>query len=131
MRTDDVLKIKVVHADTAEEFERKINIVLENVKNPTIEWNHAKGFCAYVRYTEEVKTMDDIKDFFHNEGVYWHCRNCPYAEKTTDKRRKRVGCKIRSTGMTYKDSEACDFVYRQLLTGELTAEDMITEGGKA
>lgn len=130
MRYDDITKIKVVHEETAEDFERKLNVILSNVKNPKIEWNNNKGFCAYVTYTEEVATVDDIKDVFHSEGVYWHCRNCPYAEKTTDKRRKRVGCKIRPTGMTYKDSEACDFLYRQLLSGELTTEDLIKEGGK-
>ena len=131
MRTDKKLRVKVVREDNAEDFERKLNVILENVEDPEIEWNKSMGFCAYVTYTEKEKVIEDIKDVFHNEGVHWHCRNCPYVERTTDKRKKWVCCKIKTTGMTHLDSEACDFLYRQLLSGELMTEDLIKEGGKA
>lgn len=127
MRTDEKLKVKIVHEDTAEAFERKLNIVLDNVAVKSIEWNHELGFCAYITYKEEVKTLESATDVFHRDGVYWHCRNCPYLERPSDKRRKSGACKVKPTGETRLDCEACDFFYRQLLSGDLKREDLIED----
>lgn len=124
MRRDEILKVKVVQAESAEEFERKLNVVLKNVLKPQITWNHNMGHCAYVTYVETVETLEDVSDIFHRDGVYYHCRNCPFFDLPNDKRFKRGACRISPSGVAWKDSEACTFLYKQLLSGELTVDDL-------
>ena len=124
MKNYDIKQVKVIHEETAEEFEAKLNAALEEVEDPKaeIEFNHAKGFCAYVTYTVGKHKVEGIRDKFCLEGVRYTCEECPYCEIPDDRRVKWCYCDMQPTGRTRKDSEACEFFYRSIAQGEIKPE---------
>lgn len=121
MRSYDIKQVRVVHKETAEAFESALNAVLEEITDPKaeIEYNHAKGFCAYVTYSETRKKVEGAKDLFNMEGVRYLCAECPYFEKEYDGRVKWGYCDMSVSGRTRKDSECCELFYRLLASGEI------------
>lgn len=124
MRTTTRKQVEIIQADSAAEFQTRLNAVLAKHPAAEIEWNHGKGFCAYVVYTYEEDQPDEVSDIFHMEGIHYFCRNCPYMEPPQDKRFKRCGCSISPHGSTHMDSEACDFLYKSLLTGAIKHSEL-------
>lgn len=124
MRIYDIKQVKVIHEETAEEFEAKLNEALEEIGDPKteVQYNFGKGFCAYLTYTAERRTLEGAKDHFNNEGIRYLCAECPYCEASDDKRVKWCYCDMKPTGRTRKDSEACEFFYRSVAQGEIKPE---------
>ena len=89
-----------------------------------VSWAHpqdeGKGFCAIISYKETIEIMDKVADEYHAEGIYYLCKHCPYLDDPHDKRVKRCACKYSSSGVAYKDSEACEIFYKALKRGDIT-----------
>lgn len=113
------VKVKVVHADTAAEFERALNLALKGVTAPKIEFNLSAGHCAYITYEEAQSVPETAEDeYFDRMGERCHCGDCPYLEMSSDKRVKWHTCKY-SEFSVKTTSNACELYYRRLLKGEL------------
>lgn len=117
-------RIKVIHVRDAETFETQINRTLAMFPNSEIRFNDTLGFCAYITYTYEEEIPEDVADQFHQHGVYYHCRNCPHMAPPKDGRYKWCDCDIKPHGRTYMDSEACEYFYKALLTGEIKRSEL-------
>lgn len=110
-------KYRIIHEETAEAFEKKLNDAVEELAEfePAVEFNHRQGFCAYLIYQPKEKIIiETVADEFHLEGISFHCRNCPHLDAPQDRRVKWCKCKYSSTGRTHKDKEACELFYKQL-----------------
>lgn len=115
MQKYKVFNLRVIQEETAEAFQEAVNKASEELAEyePEIEFVHELGFCAYIKYHAAVKTIiESVRDEFHLEGIYYHCRNCPHLEDPQDRRVKWCRCKHRPTGKTHKDHEACELFYK-------------------
>lgn len=117
-------RVKVIHVKDAYAFETQINKVLEEYPKAEIRFNDSLGFCAYIIYEYDEAIPEDVADQFHQVGVYYKCRNCPHMEPPQDGRFKWCGCDISPWGRTRMDSEACEYFYKALLTGEIKRSDL-------
>lgn len=127
MKTLRFQQIAVVNAPTAEEFEVLFNDTMENLSDcdPTFEFNHSMGFCAYITYTKRESFKDCMADYFHEKGIYYKCWQCPYCHLSSDKRVKKLTCDRSPSGITHKNSECCDIFYNELATNEITPREVI------
>lgn len=117
MEKVEIPSFKIIHEQTAEDFERVLNASVEELAEckPEVKFVPENGFCAYLTYHQKEKTIiESVRDEFHLEGIYYHCRNCPHLKAPQDRRVKWCKCKYRSTGMTHKDHEACELFYKQV-----------------
>lgn len=117
-------RIKVVHVKDADTFETQINKTLSMFPDAEIRFNDNLGFCAYITYTYEEEIPEDVTDQFHQQGIYYHCRNCPHMEPPKDGRFKWCECDISPWGKTRMDSEACEYFYKALLTGAIKRSEL-------
>lgn len=118
MKEERAVRVKVIQEATAEDFEKKLNEALRGVKNPSIEFNHSAGHCAYITF-EEFRTIPETAEdeYFEKMGERCHCGDCPYLEKSNDKRVRWHTCKYNEFPVKV-DSLACELYYKRLLKGD-------------
>lgn len=122
MRREAFSQIKVIQTESASDFQEQINSSMRELadKRPEYKLIEGKGFCAIISYKETIEIMDKVADEYHAEGIYYLCKHCPYLDDPHDKRVKRCACKYSSSGVAYKDSEACEIFYKALKRGDIT-----------
>ena len=59
MQSYKILKLRVIHEETAEQFEKVFNTSMQELEEcePEVEFVHELGFCAYLKYHEMVKNL--------------------------------------------------------------------------
>lgn len=124
MRIDQVIRIAAIHADTAEDFERKFNARMDELEGFKITERKIEisggSFDAVLVYEETHRTPDSVADEYHFEGIRFLCKHCPHLDDPKDRRVKHCTCKYAELGMTHKEHEACEIFYRQLKAGRIT-----------
>lgn len=76
MIRNTVSQIKVVYSENPIDFQNQFNREMEILSdcNPHVEFNHTKGFCAYITYDQTFNIPDTIADEYHAEGIYFTCQ---------------------------------------------------------
>lgn len=122
MRREAFSQVKVIQTESASDFQEQINSSMRELadKQPEYKLIEGKGFCAIISYQETIEIIDKVADEYHAEGIYYLCKHCPYLDDPHDKRVKRCTCKYSSSGVAYKDSEACEVFYKALKRGDIT-----------
>ena len=122
MKTIYTPKVRVVTAGSGEEFETKLNAVLEELaekgRKQELTFNLAAGHCAYIRYEETHMIPETIQDEYELRGECYACRDCPHYVPSMDGRRKWSICDYIGERTTAK-SAACEWFYKKLAKGEL------------
>lgn len=129
MREKSYQQIRVISCHDPTEFQRQFNAAQEELatKNPRVEFNMAQGHCAYIIYNETVYTPETAEDEFSQAGISYHCRNCPKFEWPMTQAGainhvKKLGkCPITPQGATYRNSPACEYLYKGILNGSIEA----------
>lgn len=69
-------QITVIQADTAEKFQEALNSKLRELEQqkPEIEFNHGKGFCAYLIYSDNSQIVGGVKPA--NRCICDTCMRC-------------------------------------------------------
>jgi len=122
MRKEEYQQIVVIKSDDAKVFQDEVNDHMKFLSGnrPHFELlTNKEGFCGIITYTEKAEFIETVADEFHAEGIYYLCKHCPHLDDPHDKRVKRCTCKYARTGITYKDSEACEIFYKELKRGEI------------
>lgn len=117
MEKVEIPSFKIIHEQTAEDFERVLNASVEELAEckPEVKFVPENGFCAYLTYHQKEKTIiESVRDEFHLEGIYYHCRNCPHLDIPEDRRVKYGHCKYTPNYRTNKNGEACELFYKWL-----------------
>ena len=110
-----VPEFRTIDEKSPKEFDDALNAALKELAEEEPEIIFVDKFCARLKYfpkENEKVIVETVRDEFHLEGVYYHCRNCPYLETPQDRRVKWCPCKYSSTGRSHKDSEACELFYK-------------------
>lgn len=129
MREKTYQQIRVISCHDPTEFQRQFNEAQQELasKNPRVEFNMSEGHCAYIIYQETMRTPETAEDEFEQAGISYRCRNCPRfvwpMTKTGSINRiqKRGECPISQHGHTYRDSKACEYLYKGIMNGSLKA----------
>lgn len=110
-----VPEFRTIDETTAEAFDNALNQALKDLAEEEPEIEFVDKFCARLKYfpkDNEKVIIETVRDEFHLEGVYYHCRNCPHLEAPQDRRVKWCKCKYSSTGIAHKNNEACELFYK-------------------
>ncbi len=117
MKTKKTKRVRVVDGADAAQFEERLNDVLGEIESPEITFDRNRPFLAYVTYTETVEIPTTIREAYEMRGETHTCKECPYFEKQTDRRRKYSICDLGEHCTA--ESDACDLFYKMLNSGTL------------
>ena len=126
MRKETFVQIEVVEGETAKDLQCNFNSKMRELAQANCKVFrdkldiNADDLIAVILYEVTESYMDCVADEFHAEGIYFHCRNCPYLEDPKDRRVKHCNCKYAEYGHTHKDSEACEMFYKQMKQNKVT-----------
>lgn len=126
MRDKTKRRVRIIYEQTPADFESRINEAFDMIEDPTaeIEYNHQKGFCAYITYSEKERIPETVRDRFSLEGIRYECRSCPYCEMPENPKVQRTYCDMKPSGVTFPESEACEYFYKLVALGEVDAEQI-------
>ena len=122
MRYVNRTAVKVIAANSAEEFETKLNKALEEIAGCQHElvFNLNAGFCAYITFTSTTQIPESIADEYDLAGIHFYCADCPNYVRSFDGRIKYTDCKL---GTRCKASDgACEWLYRELKMGHISID---------
>ena len=128
MRESTYQQIRVISCHDPTEFQSQFNEAMQELasKNPKVDFNMACGHCAYITYQERKSTPETAEDEFYTMGIKYHCRNCPRFEWPTTKSgeihriQKKGVCPVSNMGVTWRDSDACEYLYKSIINGSIT-----------
>lgn len=129
MRESTIKQIRVISCHDPTEFQREFNEAQKELaaKHPEVEFNMSLGHCAYMIYNETVSTPETAEDEFYQMGISYKCRNCPKfnwpltQNGSINHIKKEGDCFLKS--YTRRDSPACEYLYKNVLTGDIKAID--------
>ena len=127
MTDETEYKIKVIKARDPASFERQYNAAgAELAKyDPEIKEGEDNGvFYALFKYSVHKQAPESVEDIFTLKGIRHTCCECPYLELGTDNRRKLWPCEYADTGITSKDSPACEKLLTDLMKGRVQLRDL-------
>lgn len=122
MRYVSKTAVKVVAANTPEEFEEKLNKALEEIAGCKHElvFNLNAGFCAYITYTSTAQIPETVEDEYELAGIRFYCADCPNYVRPFDGRVKYTDCKL---GTKCKAGDyACEWLYQKVKAGTIQIE---------
>lgn len=117
---------KVIHSETAGDFEDKLNAALREVAEKgskyELQFNNNVGMCAYVVYEERLQVAETLADEYELRGEEYRCSECPLFRPSSDKRVKFTTC---GHGVRRCDANryACEWFYEQLEKGGIIPND--------
>ena len=115
MKKQNTFTQKTIVADTAEEFDLKMNAVLDAAFDPEIIYKQGEKFCAIVKMPRVIEHKC-ISEIYEERGEGHLCGECIYFDKPTDRRIKYTKCTHRSHTVCYGD-RACNLFYELLEEG--------------
>lgn len=124
MKAQSIQQFAIVQCDSAAAFEGELNARIRELsdRNPQVKFD---GLTAYISYRETVRAPESISDEYQLQGVCFRCEDCPefqaiLKEDGTEDRRLRYGeCQYADRGRTYKDSPACDMLFKLIKSGRI------------
>lgn len=117
-------RARIIVSEKAAEFEEQINRILNEFPEAEIHFNDGLGLCAYVLYTFEEEIPEDARDVMRQRGVKLWCRECPKMEPPRDGRVRWCSCSLKPYGKTHIKSEACEYLYQAVMSGEIRTSDL-------
>lgn len=125
MKREQFPRIAVIESESATQFEKSFNEKMDELSEQSgVSYRileRPDKYCAIISYEVTVKVVENAKDEFNLEGVYYLCRHCPYLVDPHDKRIKHCDCEHPSNRIrsTHKDYDACNVLYEGLKNGTL------------
>lgn len=124
MKAQSIQQFAIVQNTSAAAFEEELNKRIESLSDysPQVTFD---GLTAYISYRKTVSIPETLADEYALKGVCFHCEDCPEfqhpikADGTEDKRLRYGECQFAEFGRTYKDSPACDMLYKSIQSGRI------------
>lgn len=116
----------IVRETSAHQFEECLNQKLNELRDltPTVTFSETGDYLiARIEY-EDVVRVPDVP--ITETGFRFTCEDCPNFEHilkrdgTIDQRIKYGNCPISKFGRTFKDTAACEVLYRMIEGGEVS-----------
>ena len=116
-----------VVANTAQDFDRQVNEVLEaaslrgKIVTAIDRRREAGEFVAFIDLEKAERMAATIMDAYENRGECYHCADCPFLLPRADRRSKWHSCDKGMREQTRFQSSACLYFYEALDRGEIEA----------
>ena len=115
----------IVHADSASLFNQQLNEEIRRLKDnsPVVHFSESIPFYAQIKYIVNEEAPETIAEASAVEGVSFVCAQCPYFKAplkddgTEDKRCKYGDCEHTELGRTFKNTPACEKLYKLIAEG--------------
>lgn len=120
MKRQKRIKFTAIQENTAEGFTQAMNRELEKRDDPKITYVTSVPFTAYIEYVECVEVPETLTEKYELNNDTRFCSQCPYFQRTKDKRYKWHFC-VQKQKAVLENQSACE-TYYQLL------EELIKEG---
>lgn len=127
MKSLDFVQFATVKANSAALFTTRLNEEIYRLrdKSPEVRFSVCDPLTAYIEYSVNEKTPENIEEVEALEGIRFVCEQCPHfhailkADGTVDGRVKYGDCDYDENefGRTMKRSAACPRLY-ELLQGD-------------
>ena len=127
MKRSLVPQIEIIESANGQQFADQFN---ESIKRAFLENESERNDPSYTidisggnfraLITKEIliEEMDCVSDEYHEQGIYYKCRNCPYCDVPNDKRIRWSHCEIKESSVN-KRHECCEYFYEELKAGRL------------
>lgn len=127
MKFERYQQFVTVRAEASDIFTEDLNRAIYDLrgKNPVVHFSETDPLCAYVSFTERYQSPESLSDEYELQGVKFTCEMCPMFSPimkrngTPDARLKYGDCPESEFGRTYKDTKACDKLYKLLRDGRV------------
>ena len=110
-------QVKIIHSNTAEEFEEKLNRYLCELSKIGVKYeltfNNSLGFCAYLIYTETVSIPESLAEEHELSGDRHYCTECVNCIIPNDKRIRHYDCDLHGCRCT-QSTPCCDEFYADM-----------------
>ena len=124
MKCKSVQQFAIVRSDSAPDFEEMLNARLMELSDyrPEVKFD---GMTAYISYRVSIYEAETESDEYELKGIQFKCRDCPMlepickADGTEDKRLKYGECQFADMGGAYKDSAACEMLFKMIRDGRV------------
>ena len=117
MRYEYINKQKTIIADTAEEYDAKMNEILNDHHEATIIDKEMPGkFCSVCRWSYSISICETAKEEFHERHEKYFCMECQFYVRPDKGNVKYTGCSHEDRRVR-GDQECCDFFYEMLKAG--------------
>lgn len=124
MRYDTKPRVIAVKETSPELFEKTMNDRIDEIQDGKVLDIVTKidgdVFFAVVTYEVTCEVVECVSDEYHNEGIRFTCRQCPYAIRNDDKRKKWLNCQYSPSGIAHLDHECCEMFYVELKQHKIT-----------
>lgn len=116
MRSETIHRQLTIIAETAAEYDEKMNDILSRAPGATIiDRMTDDRFCSVIRYTKTYQIPETVEDEYYLQGKKFYCIDCKHFIPPTDKRRRDGECK--SGEKRSLSAHACEYFYEQLKAG--------------
>ena len=128
MRTSSYKQFDIIRSDDPEIFTEKLNEKMYELRKswPDVTFSEeGKYLIARISYVQHDRVPEDLGDVYEMIDVSFKCEDCPMFEPIRNKdgspnlRVKRGKCPFSEYGIVYKDSRACDMLYKKIRSGEV------------
>ena len=124
MKAQSIQQFAIVQSESAPQFEEELNARLRDLsrKCPKVNFD---GLTAYISYVETEYIPESVADACELQGIQFHCVDCPEfqcilnKDGTENKVIKYGECQYSDYGRTYKDSPACDMLFKLIKSGRI------------
>ena len=109
-------KLEIILESDPRIFQDTFNSKMEELKdcNPTYEFVHSNGFCAYITYKPDTRiTTETGKNYNNGIDSQSNCRGCAFSEPPPSDRVKWCKCKIIGANVN-QDREPCSHYYPEV-----------------
>lgn len=116
MRELKKLRHITVKAETPEEFDRRINTIMEEASDVELKTHDVVPYLAYIRCTYYILEPEDICDEYELKGEVHYCSECKYLDlsKKRNSRQLIYPCPYSKYGKVYSTSRACAIFYEEM-----------------
>ena len=104
-----------------EDFDRKVNEVLQKHKDVKIERESSTPMMCYMTFDEYVEEAETLKEEYLLAGCNLKCGDCPLIKKSEDKRRKKHFCPVKQATVRL-DMYCCNEFFEKVESGEIIIE---------
>ena len=120
-------ELKVIEAETGDEFEARVNEVLRELQKEgaeyEIQFNMSRGHCAYITAQRNGSIPENAADRHLLAGDTHRCVECPMWVHPTRGNVKNTRCEI-VRGIRSANSPCCDWLYEMLDRGKIELEEV-------
>ena len=124
MKATSIQQFAIVRGDTASDFEEQLNARIMELSDfhPEVRFDGLTAYISYKLTQYEPETQAEANQL---KGIDFRCEDCPMFDEIRneageiDRRYKYGNCEVAERGRTYKDTEACDYLFNLIRSGRV------------